>query len=205
MPKYKYIPYVLFHPLEGFDEMRHKKTGSVFWSIIIFIAFALSIAFKQRYIGKQFQFIDETSVNLQLVFFCTLGLTLTIAIANWAISVLLDGKAKLKDIWIIINYSLIPYTAFSYLYIIISNVATIEEGVLLNIVLYFGILWSTVLIIRSLMVFQEFSFSKTLASILLTAIGEIIILFLAVLIFSLFQQFFSTVSTIFYEITFRLK
>lgn len=205
MSKCKYLSYVIFHPLEGFDEMRHNKGGSFPLSMLLFCLFFLSVAFRQRYIGKQFAFIDETKMSLQTVFLSCAGLMLAVVCSNWAISVLLDGKARLKDIWIILNYSLLPYTVFGYLYIIISNIAISEEGALLNIVLYIGIIWSTVLVFRSLMSFQEFTFSKTFGSLVLTAIGVIIILFLAVLIYSLFQQLFGTLSTVFYEITFRLK
>lgn len=205
MSKSKYLSYVIFHPLEGFDEMRHHKGGSLPISLILFLFFSLSVAFKQRYIGKQFAFIDETSVSLQKVLFSCIGLMLAVVCANWAISVLLDGKARLKEIWIILNYALVPYTVSGYLYIIISNIVTAEEGALLNIILYLGVLWSTVLVFKALMAFQEFTFSKTVGSLILTAIGVIIILFLAVLVFSLFQQLFGTLSTMFYEITFRLK
>lgn len=203
--KRKYLQYVIFHPLEGFDEMRQHDGGSLLISNIVFIFFSLSVAFKQRYLGKQFHFIDETAISLPTVLVCCIGLMLTIVFSNWAISVLLEGKAKLKDIWIILSYSLVPYTVSSYLYILISNLATAEEGMLLNIIIYVGVLWSAVLVVRSLMTYQEFSFSGTIGSLILTAIGVIIILFLVVLMFSLFQQLFGTLSTIFYEITFRLR
>ena len=125
--------------------------------------------------------------------------------ANWGFSVLLEGKARVKEIWILLNYSLVPYTVFSFLYVLISNIATQEEGTLLSVLLWIGIGWSGFLLLRALMAYQEFSFGGAIGSVLLTVIGVVIILFLLVLLISLFQKIFATASIIFYEISFRLK
>lgn len=203
--KWKYVPYVLFHPVEGFDEMRYKKGGSVSVSIVLYLTFLFSVVCQQKYTGKQFAFVNDADVSIQMTFIATLGLMLAAVFANWGFCVLMDGKARVKDLWIILNYALVPYTAFSYLTVLLSNFATNEEGALTNVLLWVGILWSAFLLLRALMAYHEFSFSGAIGSVFLTLIGVVIILFLLILLVSLFQNIFSTISVVIYEISFRLK
>lgn len=205
MNKWKYVPYVAFHPIEGFDEMRYKKGGSFLVSVVLYLLFVFSIIAQQKYCGQQFLFADDTQVSIQKTLLSTLLLMVSAVFANWGFSVLLEGKARVKEIWILLNYSLVPYTVFSFLYVLISNIATQEEGTLLSVLLWVGIGWSGFLILRALMAYQEFSFGGAIGSVLLTVIGVVIILFLLVLLISLFQKIFATASIIFYEISFRLK
>ncbi|MBQ8683533.1 MAG: YIP1 family protein [Clostridia bacterium] len=201
--KWKYVSYVVFHPVEGFDEMRYKKGGSVGVAIVLYLAFLFSVICQQKYMGKQFTFVNDAEVSIQTTFLATLGLMLAAVFANWGFCVLMDGKARIKDLWVIFNYSLVPYTAFSYITVLLSNFATNEEGALTNVLLWVGILWTAFLLLRSLMAYHEFSFSGAIGSVFLTVIGVVIILFLLILLVSLFQKIFSTISVIFYEISFR--
>ena len=202
--KWKYVSYVVFHPVEGFDEMRYKKGGSLSVSIVLYFLFLFSVICQQKYMGKQFVFVDDATVSIQTTFIATLGLMLAAAFSNWGFCVLLDGKARVKEIWIIMNYALVPYTVFSYVTVLLSNLATSEEGALNNVLLWVGILWTAFLLLRALMAYHEFSFSGAIGSVFLTVIGVVIILFLLILVLSLFQKIFSTISVIFYEISFRL-
>lgn len=203
--KWKYVPYVIFHPVEGFDEMRYKKGGSVGVSIVLYLLFLFSVICEQKYTGRQFTFVNDAEVSIQSTFLVTLGLMIAAVFANWGFCVLLDGKARVKDIWVILNYALVPYTLFSYINVLLSNVATAEEGALTGVLLWAGVLWSAFLLLRALMAYHEFSFSGAIGSVFLTVIGVVIILFLLILVVSLFQNIFSTISVVFYEISFRLK
>lgn len=203
--KWKYVSYVMFHPVEGFDEMRYKKGGSLSVSIVLYLAFLFSVICQQKYTGKQFTFVNDANVSIQATFLYTLGLMLAAVFANWGFCVLMDGKARVKDLWIILNYALVPYTVFSYIKVLLSNFATSEEGALTNVLLWVGILWSAFMLLRALMAYHEFSFSGAIGSVVLTVIGVVIILFLLILVLSLFQKIFSTISVIFYEISFRFN
>lgn len=203
--KWKFVPYVILHPVEGFDEMRYKKGGSMSVSIVLYLTFLFSVICQQKYTGQQFVFVNDANVSIQATFLYTLGLMVAAVFANWGFCVLLDGKARVKDIWIIMNYALVPYTVFSYVKVLLSNVATAEEGALTNVLLWVGILWTAFLLLRALMAYHEFSFSGAIGSVILTIIGVVIILFLLILVMSLFQKIFSTISVVFYEISFRIK
>ncbi len=205
MNKWKFVPYVVFHPIEGFNEMRYKKGESFGISILLYLLFVFSLIAQQKYCGLQFAFTDDAQVSIQRTLVSTLGLMVTAVFSNWGFCVLLEGKARLKEIWILINYALIPHTAFSFLYVILSNMATREEGMLLGVLMWIGTGWSAFLLLRALMTYHEFTFSGAIGSVVLTVVGVAIILFLLLLLVSLFQKVFSTFSVIFNEILFRFR
>ena len=61
------------------------------------------------------------------------------------------------------------------------------------------------MIIIAFMIFHEFEMSKTILSLIITAIGMLLIVFLTFLLYSLYQQVSETLLTVFNEIMFRAK
>ena len=205
MKKYKYPFYLMRHPFDGFYEMRYKNGASLGVSFVILIAFILQSIIKYTYTGKQFKFYDITEINIISTAIYTVGALLVVCASNWAFSVLIEGKATFREIWILFLYSLVPYIIANYIYIILSNVVTESEGVFINVLVFLGGAMTLIMIINAFMAYHEFNFTTTLISWLLTLLGVAIILFLIILIISLFQQVASTISTIFYEAIFRFK
>jgi hypothetical protein len=203
--RYKYPFYTLFHPFEGFSEMKYYNTTSIRLSLIIFIGFALLDVVEQQLTGLQFSMADRDRVNIVLAISARLTILLLWTTANWSICVLMDGKAKYAEIWTITCYSLLPFVIIGYINVILSNILTAQEGVFISIFSGFSILWSIILIISAFINFHEYSFSKTIGALVLTITGMLIIIFLLFLLYSLFQQISQTFITIFNEIIFRIR
>ena len=86
--------------------------------------------------------------------------------------------------------------AESDLCVLLSNVMTQEEAAFLTFIRIFGIAWSGVLVFTGFMSIHQFSFSKTVLSILLTLVGIAIMIFLAILFVGLMQQVVSFIQSI---------
>ncbi len=205
MKKYKYPFYIMFHPLNGFEEMKYRNGYSVFISVVIFIFAVMLEIVNKQFTGNQIAIYDVDKVDLLITLILRFAVIFIWAISNWSFCVLMDGKGTFSKIWVISNYSLVPYIVINYICIILSNVLIREESVFLSWLIMLGILWSVVLIITGIMAIHEFTFSRTIYTIILTLLGMLIILFVIFLIFSLFQQVTSTIITIFNEIAFRLR
>ena len=65
---------------------------------------------------------------------------------------------------------------------------TLDEQALLTAIRFLGLLWSAVLIFVGFMTIHQFSFSKNVLSIFITAAGIAVIIFLAILFVGLLQQ-----------------
>ena len=124
-------------------------------------------------------------------------------ISNLAIASFLDGKGNLKQIAALTSYSLIPLLTAMLINIGLSNILALDEEIFMSIILVIGVLWSTVLIIVGSVEVHEYSFGKTLLSLLLTVIAMLIFIVLGVLLFSLVKELISFVKSVVYEISLR--
>ena len=106
---------------------------------------------------------------------------------------------KLVDIVCMLTYSLVPFIITQLAGIVFSNVLTLDEGAFLAAVEILGIVWSGVLIFTGFMTIHQFSFGKTVLSIIMTVIGIAIIIFLAVLFVGLLQQVISFFKSVWSE------
>lgn len=200
-----YPLYIMRHPTNGFDALRYRKQISVGVSLILFAALVLMDVLSLEFAGLQFRVVDKNAIDLIGTIFSRLAVLLLFVVANWSFCVVMDGKARFVDIWVITLYSLLPYILCGYIRIVLENVLTREEGAFLTLLTAVGVLWSLVLLVTAFMSFHEYSLSRTIASLLLTVIGMLIILFLLFLLYSLFQKVAETFTTIFNEILFRIR
>lgn len=196
---------IMVHPVTGFDDLRYRKTASIRASLVIFLLFGFADIVKAQFQGKQFSMADRNDVDIFLILGSRLALLLLFVVSNWAFCVLMEGKARIVEIWIITLYSLLPYVLCRYLSIGLSLVMAREEGVFLALLEVFGALWSLLLILFAFMEFHEFEMSKVIASLFLTLFGMLLLVLLAFLCYSLFKQVFDTLVTIFNEILFRIR
>ncbi|MBQ8683449.1 MAG: YIP1 family protein [Clostridia bacterium] len=197
--------HALKNPFSAFETMRYRKLTSLKMSVILFFVFALQSVIQLQMMGKQFQIVQQSAINLPLSVFSAFIILFIWTLANWCFCVLIEGKATFKNIWIISVYSLMPYTIAGYINIVLGLVLTQEEGVFRTIITALGALWSLVMIIAAFMNFHEFEFGKAVLSIILTVIGMVIIAVLIFIVYSLFQQLFSNVLVLVNEIIFRIK
>ncbi len=203
--KYELPFHCMFHPGDGFDDLKFNKKTSMEMSIGILISLVLLFIVEQRFTGIQIQMLDMEQINIVKTFLVTVGVVLLFTIANVAFCVLVDGKAKTKDVWIITNYALLPFICAGYVKVILSNFMSQEEAVFLDILTIVGILWSLIILIAGFMIFHQFGIGKTLFSLFITAVAMLLIIFLIFLCYNLFLQMAGTVTTIFNEIIFRMR
>jgi hypothetical protein len=80
---------------------------------------------------------------------------------------------------------------------------TLDEGAFIGLLEGVRQLWFVLLLTVAMKVTHQYSLPKTIVSMLLTVIGIGIILFLGILVFSLFQQLGIFIRTVYSEILFR--
>ena len=176
-------------------------------STLIAIGIAIALFFIKilEYFKQGFIFNSNKPVNYSLVstLFGTVVIYALFVISNLAIASFLDGKGNLKQIAALTSYSLIPLLTAMLINIGLSNILALDEEIFMSIILVIGVLWSTVLIIVGSVEVHEYSFGKTLLSLLLTVIAMLIFIVLGVLLFSLVKELISFVKSVVYEISLR--
>jgi hypothetical protein len=202
--KEHYPFHVVFHPFEGFALMKYRNTYSMKWAnSILALYFGLSI-FEKLETGFHFNTTRVESFNVINQFALTIGIFLVFVLANWGISTLMDGEGKLKEIYMVTSYALLPKVFAIIPLTLLSKFVTLEEGSFVSILSTIITLWCVLLLIMGIKDTHNYSFAGTIGVILLSVVGILVIVFLLVLIFAMFQQFYIFVKTIFDELTFRL-
>lgn len=196
--------YTMFHPVNGFDQIKWEKKGSVATGVAILLAFFLTNVFEQVLTGFIFNTYNPDRISVPSIFLITMGGFAIAYVANWAAGSLMFSEGENRDIFLTLCYTLVPYTAFALLHIFLTNFANAEINAFLIALRVVGYLWSGLILLVGMYYVHQFSFGRLLVNLALTVIGIAIILFLLLLGYSLVQQIATFVVTIYNEIVFRL-
>ncbi|MEN2984908.1 MAG: YIP1 family protein [Dictyoglomaceae bacterium] len=191
--------YTMFHPFDGFYEL--KKSKNSFKSSFIILIF-LIVSFLIKRIFTSFHFnperIEELNIILEVskIVFPLLGWV----IINWAITTIMDGKATMKNIWTFTLYSLFPIALFNIPQTLLSHIFTLEEIGFYGIIGTLASLWSLFLLFSGIIVTQDYTLGKALGTSLLTVVGILFVMFIGIVFFGTFQQFLRFIYTLYLEI-----
>ncbi len=197
--------YTMFHPINGFDELFYRKKMSLRLSFIPLVLLILYSVGSMEWCGSQFVITESGTTDILKISITYIAVLFVFVVANWAFCVLVDGKAKFKDIWIFSNYSLLPFILCGFIRIVLSHFLVANEGVFLTLLTIVGVAWSFVMLMSAFSVFHEFTISKSILMFVITIIGMALIAILAFLIYSLVIQVYENLVTLFCEIVFRIN
>ena len=201
----QFVRHVIMHPFEGFEDLRWKKSGSMAIATgIVVLLFIQQLAYNRMY-GFQYYSSYDKIFNIVPYFFRSFGIFLLYVVCNWAMCTLFDGEGSMKNIYIVTAYSLIPYIAGYLIGTVLSHFLIKDEYIFIQTFEIVGTAWTVVLFISAMKAVHQFSFGKTLALIALTLVAMIAVMFLLVLLLTLFQQVIIFIFTIYTELSYRLR
>lgn len=200
-----WLKHVIFHPVEGFEDLRWKKKGSMRIALVIVLLLFVAMVVKRQLTGFQFNDAYVKIFNVVPLFVQSVVYFFTWVIANWALCTLFNGEGTIKKICIYSAYALTPYVACTFLSVFISNFIVRDEAVWMNVIYYVGLGWSVVLMLQAIKTVHQYTFPKTILSIVFTLVAMLVILFLLVLLISLFQQVYVFIASIYTELTYRFR
>ncbi len=201
--KWKYSFYCLTHPADGFYEIRHRDRGSV--PIALFYVVFYALCYSWNRLGASFIVNDTNprSVDAVSELFGVLLLFLLLCIGNWSITCLMSGEGRLKDIAIIIGYSLLPMILTLIPATVISQIVAQNEEAFYYIIVFLGTAYSMLLMLIGIMTIHNYTLLKTLITVFLTIVAMLIIIFCAMMIFSLVSQVIGFFESVYTELLFR--
>lgn len=201
----RYALYVVFHPFDGFWDLKHERRGTMPAAAILLALVTATYVFVRQYTGFIFNPRDLTRLNILIEAASILVPFILWSMVNWALTTLMEGKGTFRQIFIASAFALTPLILVYIPATVISNYIILEEGALYYFLMSLGTVWALGLLFFGTMVTHDYDGLKTVATSGLTLVGMGVILFLSVLFFSLADQFFSFVGAIYTEIVFRLS
>ncbi len=197
-----YSFYVIFHPFDGFWDIKHEKRGTVRGGLTI--AGLCVVAFYYQSIGRSYLAnpTGETGGFFMQIISVFVPLLLW-TVANWCLTTLFEGEAKMKDVFIASCYALSPLPLFLVLSTIYTNLTTTANDSIATLIVTLGYVWVAFLLFFGTLVVQDYSLGKNVVTTLGTIVAMVVIMFVIILFASLVGDMVSFISGIVTEISYR--
>lgn len=203
--KLQYWGHSLLHPFDGFFEIRFRNHGSLLIATLLLIAYAVLRCLSYQYTGFVMNMNNIDEMDALSIFISTVSVVILASVANWTITTLFNGKGKLKDIYIVICYSLTVLIIGDALVTFASNFVATEEVMILTAIQMVCYVYFVFLLIAGLGTIHEYSFGGNLASMVMTIVAAAVILFIGVLLFTMLERMFNFVTSVSEELMRRLQ
>ncbi len=194
---------VMLHPSEVITEIKEKKRGSVLISFILIVLYYITATVKETSSGFLFKNPSNTSFNSLLVLLQTFGIVILWTICNWAVCTLQEGKGKMREIFIVTSYSIIPLIISNIVYTVASNVILESEASFLTIFVTVMQLFTAFILITGTIIIHDYTFGRFVGTSIMSILGILIVVFLGVVIVILVQQVIMFVGTVYREFVYR--
>lgn len=197
-----YAFYLIFHPFDGFWDLKHERRGSV-RAGIMYIALAL-LAICYNAVGKAYIFNPKSgSVN---IFSTCLSLIVPIVlwvVSNWCLTTLFEGEGSIRDIFVSTSYSLVPLILLMIPATALTNVLTANQSSIYNMLISIGWIWVFMLLFFGTMVTHDYPLMKNLLTMIGSVVGMAFIMFCGVLFSTLIVKMVSFISGIITELSYK--
>ena len=194
--------YCMLHPFKGFHELRYEGQGSVLGGTVILMLYIVLAVLRATLSGFLYggsadinPFMTAGSVFLPILLF---------VLANWCITTLMEGEGRMGDIYKGVCYALMPMALGQVLLLVLSNVLTLEEGAIYNVIFYGLWVYTIFLLLAGNMLAHGFTMGRTVAAAIVTVLAMAIIVFLLYLFFNLLFEVGGFVMQIYREMAFRV-
>lgn len=192
--------YVMIHPYQGFYRLKEARVAP--WIIILLLVAVFGVKLATIYgTGFLFHPVDLMEINLRNELGLFVLPWLTWIIANYLVCSVKDGEGRFREVIQGSTYALAPYLFFSIPIVILSNIVTLDEKVIIGSLNSAMVLWLGVMFIVMTQVIHNFDFLETLKNTAVTVftIGTIwlfgfIVFGLSFNLYDFFYQLYKEVS-----------
>lgn len=104
----KFPLHLIVHPFDGFWDMKYDGKGKVKVALAILLLVIVSVILQNQFAGFLVNYNDPRHLN-SLTQLVTIVFPFFLwCISNWAITTLMDGEGKFKEIVMATGYALVP-------------------------------------------------------------------------------------------------
>jgi hypothetical protein len=201
---FRYTFHIIFHPFDGFWDMRHEKRGNLISTFILYGLFIESMLILQQYGGFLMYDFNPRTYNVFRSIVAIVVPLILWCVSNWCFTALTDGEGRFIDIIMATGYALFPVTITNMIGTLLSNVVIQNEFDFVNMIYDIGILWSALLIFCGVATIHQFTAKKTIFTIIITISGMFFIVFLSLLFGSIIDKLMNFVLGLITEIKLRM-
>ena len=199
-----YVFHVIFHPFDGFWDLKHEHRGSARSAFVLLVLTIIAFFYQSVGTGYIFKPDDSDAKSIFTAILSVLVPVLLWTVGNWCMTTLMEGEGSLKDIFVSTCYALTPLAMMILLSTLLSNVLLETEQDFVILIEVIGFVWAALLLFFGTMVTHDYSMGKNVLTILLTIVGMVFIMFVAILFTTLMAKIVSFIYNIVIEIQYRM-
>ena len=199
-----YAMYVIFHPFNGFWDIKNENRGSASGAVTILFASVLTTGFS--FVGSGF-LNSPNNYNIGALVMAAMTICAPLLIwclANWCLTSLMDGEGTMVDVFVTTCYALTPYVIMLFFTTILSNFLVLEEMFIITFFNGVAMIWSFLLIFFGMITIHNYTLIKNISVTVLSLAGMIVITFLGTLFIDLVGNMYGYFTSLYKEIMFRL-
>lgn len=191
----------LFHPINAFTNIKKNRYYFSYFAPLIIVVFIVIVRVASIYLTN-YALVDvrpeETSIINEFVRFA-------VPLAGWSIgsyiiTAIMDGECLFKEAFTATCYCLIPYVFFMIPISLLSNVFSLQEASIYNLITFALWCWIGVLIFTSVKVLNNYLLRKTVLVCILGLVAMAIMAAILLLIYAMLNQLIELIKGIYNEI-----
>lgn len=194
-----YSTYFIRHPISAIEQMRYKNRITVSSALVLYALYVIV-----GIVGVFCQGFIWTGVVYNVNVFgsiITMLLPLILGVVcNYFVASVTEGAGKFSHVFIAAIYSFTPYILFYPIFIILSNVLTLNELVILQFINFFIVFYCVLLLLISIYQVHYYKFGGVVKNVLLTAFCFAMVVLFAVIIYLLVMQQFGFWESVIWEV-----
>ncbi|AIQ16034.1 hypothetical protein H70357_04570 [Paenibacillus sp. FSL H7-0357] len=199
----KFPLHLIVHPFDSFWDMKYEGKGKIRVTLTILLLVVISMVLKNQFAGFLVNYNDPRHLNSIIQLLTIVFPFFLWCLSNWAITTLMDGEGKFKEIMMATGYALVPIVIIYTPMIIASRFMAEEETAFYYLMMSISSIWFVALLFVGIMTVHQYTVLKTVVTMLLTVVVMGIVIFLGTLVLSMLQQIIEFFVNIYRELTFR--
>lgn len=199
----KFPLHLIVHPFDGFWDMKYDGKGKVRVALFILALVVLAVILQNQFAGFLVNYNDPRDLNSITQLITIVFPFFLWCVSNWAITTLMDGEGKFKEIVMATGYALLPLALIYVPFTIASRFMVQEETAFYYLFNSIATIWFVALLFVGTMTVHQYTAFKTIITMVLTVIVMGIIVFLGTLVLSMMQQIYEFIVNVYRELIFR--
>ena len=195
--------HLIFHPFDGFWDLKHEKRGSIRAGLVYLVVTVLAMFYQE--IGSGY--LTNPEGRYQSITSVALGVIVPLllwTVGNWCLTTLFDGEGSVKDVFVACCYSLLPIPMMVIPTTIYSNFAVSAELDIVDFINTIGLIWCFLLVFVGMMVTHDYTLGKNFITSLGTVVAMGFIMFVSILFTTLLGKMVSLVTNLIIEINYHM-
>ena len=202
--KLAYSRYVMFHPVDGFWDLKRENRGSLRVALLFVGLLCVLTVVSRQWTGFLFNTADPQELSLPVELSKVLLPFGLWCLSDWCVTSLMQGEGRLRDIAVMTGYALYPLLIFQTAAVVLSNLMTDKETDFYLFFVVLGVVWSLGLVLVGHQQIHDYTPGRSLLVVFLTVVVMAVLVFLSILLVVLLQQMVGFAGDLIREISYRV-